>query len=237
MVNILIGTPDLAFMRRSLPHLHDSATRILEDPQKVIGVALGKIYAMLGQGYDFILTALDYTPGGAEGFQVLEELWNHPARKILWTERVTDAEVRARARILHADVLGKEEIGSFAGIVYSNCPLKTGGRVFVYVHRQESIPTVTGLVRDVLGQQRLSAVEVVVRSDLKRELMTGRYGLVIDTTAMGYEPQFAHSANGSVAHAMSLIKLPCIPRIVCPTDPSTFGQDVVVLVDRFLQLA
>jgi len=234
MIKILVGDDDLEFARQSMPNIPNAEIEFVETADAAIRRAAS-------DEFDIVITDLNYTPSGEEGFEVLKSLKGVMARRILWTGAGQDPAVRAKAAEFGAEVLAKNELGSLVGLAVSKKPLKNDGQVFVYVPQDGSIASslkkvlhsffkskqvVVGSdlktddsiacgIRQIL-HSFVNPEQVVVGSDLKTELMTGRYGLVIDTSIVlsgqGSDQAVVH---GDVAHDMMCLDLPAVPHVVC----------------------
>lgn len=217
---ILVGDNDLNFARSNFPFIPNAEVEFIADPKELIRKATSGSYST-------IVTDLNYSEGGQEGFKVLEALRGVSARKILWTGNAYDAGVRERAQSFGAEVLDKDEIGALVGQVVSKAPLKESGKVLVYVPE--------GMVGKVLKQIveiffKPGEDRVVFSSDLRIELETGQYGLVIDTsTAQGDK-----RAHGRVAHDMKYMKLAEVPRVVPVHDLTRVVCDIARIAGGYL---
>lgn len=221
---ILVGDDRLEFARSNFPSIPNAEVEFVDNPRRVIEKAQAGEYSM-------VVTDLEYTQGGREGFQVLEALRENKARKILWTGAADNPEVQEKVRELGAELLSKEQIGSLVGQVVNQAPLKRDGKVLIYASNPgsslyNSIEKVTGLI--------FEKDQVKVSSNLRQELETYQYGLVIDTSTMlarlqGGKP----SLNGVVAHDMKYLKLREVPRVVCLPNPFTALADMAEIGKRY----
>jgi hypothetical protein len=200
---ILVGDDEVDFARETFPFIPNAEVEFVDNPQELIKRALsGK--------YSTIVTDLSYSIGrqNDEGFDVLNALKDVKARKILWTGYAQRPGVKERAKSLGAEVLDKNEIGTLVGQVVSNAPLKEKGKVLIYVHEgvlEKAMRQSVGLLSN--------EDQIVVSSDLKNQLATNQYGLVIDASTIGRDiPQ------GTVAHDMKYLKLKEVPRVVTISD-------------------
>lgn len=217
---ILVGDDSIEFAKKSFPYIPNAEIEFVSTPEEVI--RKGKT----GQ-YNIIVTDLNYTPEGQEGFKVLEELKGLGARLILWTGNAYDAGIRQRGESLGADVLDKDEIGALVGQAVNKAPLKKDGKVFIYVRDGPVAKAIDRVARTLLGKDNVD-----VGSQLKEALETGQYGLVIDTSPMmdfGRE-----KSQGVVAHDMKYIKLAEVPRVATVHDVTTVVQDIVKIAGQFL---
>ena len=177
-----------------------------------------------------IITDLQYSENGEEGFVVLEAIRGITARKILWTGAAGHEDVRKRAAELGAEVLDKDELGALVGACVSKAPFKQGGKVLVYVSGGQNNP-VTRAIKQVV-EMLFAPGLVEVGHDLKESLLTNQYGLVIDTTTA--LPTRSKSKNGSVAHDLKYLKLSEVPRVVCVYDVCTIVCDIAKVVGKFV---
>ncbi len=212
----------LDFVKGVFPYIPDAEVEFVETPEQVIEKALGG-------GYTVIVTDLDYTPRGREGFKVLEALKDVDARKVLYTGAAQEPGVKERAKELGAEVLDKDEIGALVGQVVSKAPLKEGGKVLLYAPQEEPMHKAFEMVMETFYPDG----SVKVCTDLKADLATGEYGLVIDATPIMYAGHKA--AHGVVAHDLKYIKLAEVPRVVVINDICTVIPDIVEHVARFYQ--
>ncbi|MBT3985544.1 hypothetical protein HOD38_06185 [archaeon] len=196
---ILVGDDNLIHARRNFPYIPNAEIDFVDNPDEVIARA---------RDYDLVITDLNYTPGGEEGYRVLDELQDLEVRKILWTGNAYETGVKERAESLGAEVLDKPEIGALVGQVVNKAPLKKDGEVLIYYPRDEAGKNgLTKVVHTLFGE------EVVVTSDLRSEIETGAYGLVIDTSTLNLFGG-GDRAHGTVAHDMKYIELDEVPRVV-----------------------
>ena len=217
---ILVGDNDLEFARANFPFISNAEVQFVDNPQELIRRATTGSYST-------IVTDLNYSEAGQEGFNVLEALREVSARKVLWTGNAYDPGIRERGLSLGAEVLDKDEIGALVGQVVNKAPLKEGGKVLVYV--------LEGQVGKALKQTveiffRPGEDRVVFSSDLRRELETGQYGLVIDTSSM----QGDKRVHGRVAHDMKYIKLAEVPRVVTLRDVNSSVCDIARIAGSYL---
>ena len=212
---ILVGDDQLDYARDNFPYIPHAEIDFVNNPDEVIARA---------RDYDLVITDLNYTPGGEEGYRVLEELMDLDVRKILWTGNAYEEGVGEKAESLGAEVLDKPEIGALVGQVVSQAPLKKDGKILVYYSQDDTIKSaLTQVVNTLFGE------EVVVGSNLGEELEFGEYRLVIDTTTMKHYGG-GHRAHGRVAHDMKYIKLAEVPRVVTVQDVTTIVEDILRVV-------
>lgn len=217
---ILVGDDQIDFAKENFPNIPNTEVEFVDNPLELIKKA------KTGQ-YSVIITDLNYTLNGEEGFKVLKELQTTNARKILWTGNAYDKEVKQKAQSLDAEVLDKHELGTLVGQVVNKAPLKQDGKVLLYISKGEN--TLLRSFEQVIALFSAPG-EVKVSSDLKKELETGQYGLVIDTsTMMGQETR----AHGTVAHDMKYLKLKEVPKVVCLGNVSTAVVDIAKIVTKF----
>lgn len=221
-MKILIGDDNLDFARESMPYIPDCQTVYVATPGEVIA-------RVQQEPFDVIITDLQYSENGEEGFVILEAIRGITARKILWTGAADHEDVRKRAAELGAEVLDKDELGALVGACVSKAPFKQGGKVLVYVSGKDNpVARAIKAVIDLLFVPGL----VEVGHDLKESLLTNQYGLVIDTTTA--LPTRSKSKNGSVAHDLKYLKLSEVPRVVCVYDVCKIVADIAKLVGKFV---
>jgi hypothetical protein len=220
---IIVGDERIDFARSAFPFIPNAEVEFTESHIELIRRARTRNYGL-------VVTDLEYTLNGREGFEVLESIQDINVRKILWTGAAHMQEIQQRARELGAELLSKEQIGSLVGQVVNNAPLKRDGIVLVYV--PESNDPLYRSIKQVL--EILSKDKLVIGSNLARELESGRYGLVIDTTPMTARlTRGCESFNGTVAHDMKYLKLSEVPRVACVYDVCTFLADVAKISSAF----
>ncbi|MBW3001850.1 hypothetical protein KY338_01660 [Candidatus Woesearchaeota archaeon] len=216
---ILVGDDQIEFARANFPFIPDAETEFVSTPEEVIEKGkTGK--------YSLIVTDLNYTPYGNEGITVLRALKDSPARKILWTGQAYAPEVRAIGEGLGAEVLNKDELGTLVGQVVSKAPLKKDGKVLVYVAEEQLVGAIRQTVCALLGNEN-----VTVSSKLRKELETGEYGLVIDTSTM----QGDRRAHGTVAHDLKYVRLTEVPRVETVHNITTVVRDIIMKAEYYLR--
>jgi hypothetical protein len=223
---ILVGDDHIDFAKAAFPYIPDASVEFVSSPEEIIRKAKTGMYTT-------IVTDLEYTENGREGYAVLEQIKDLPARKILWTGRGNEKDVQDKGRALGAEVLDKDEIGTLVGQVVNKAKLKQDGLVMIYVPSgQKPIYYALEKVMETL------LPEVVVSSDLRGELQTGKYGLVIDTsTMMSYLQDRKVRMNGSVAHDMKYLQLREVPRVVCVNDVTTIVADIIKIALDYMIMA
>ncbi len=202
---ILVGDDRIEFAKQAMPYVPGAEVTFVDNPQQCIAEARTGRYGL-------VITDLQYTPEGTEGFDVLEALQDLSVRKILWTGASHTPGVRERAEELGAELLAKNELGTLVGMAVSETPMKQGGIVLVYT--PEKAPTPIYRALEQVLHTFFGPEKVVLSSDLKGELEKGEYGLVIDTSTLsstGREMRF----NGTVAHDLKYIPLDEVPRVCC----------------------
>jgi hypothetical protein len=217
---ILVGDDRIELVKRLFPYIPDAEVEFVETPEQVVERALAG-------GYTVIVTDLDYTPRGREGFKVLEALKGVPARKVLYTGAAQEPGVKERAKELGAETLDKDELGALVGQVVSKAPLKEGGKVLLCVPYEEPLHKAFEAVMELFYPDG----SVKVGTDLQAELATGDYGLVIDATMIAYDGRKA--AHGRVAHDLKYMRLAEVPRVVVVNDVCTAVVDIMKHVARF----
>jgi hypothetical protein len=223
-MKIIVGDDCLDFARESMPYIPGAEIEFVDTPAELIRRASS-------DDFDIVITDLSYSPAGAEGFQVLEALKGTTARRILWTGAAQEPEVRRRALELGAEVLDKPELGSLVGLAVSETPLKTDGLVLVFVPDLKTPPNraLAQVVRALFNPD-----QVVVSPELKEELMTGKYGLVVDTSALCLPGEKEVRMHGVVAHDLKYLRLPAVPRVVCVHDVTKVVVEIATAIGRFL---
>ncbi len=216
---ILVGDDQVDFAKKNFPFIPDAEIEFVNNPNLLIEKA------KTGQ-YSIVVTDLNYTENGEEGFNVLKELQNISGRKILWTGNAYDPNVKEKAVSLGAEVLDKDEIGTLVGQVVSKAPLKQNGKVLIFV------PKNSGTIAKALEQVvKLfwKPEEVKISSELKEELTTGKYGLVIDASTMLSQG----SRTGVVAHDMKYLKLSEVPKVRCVYDVTKAVAEIAIIISNF----
>ena len=217
---ILVGDDQIDFARNNFPSIPNSEVEFVANPDELIRKSQSGEYSM-------IVTDLNYTEHGEEGYRVLEALKDVSSRKILWTGNAYDQGVKDTGQSLGAEVLDKDEIGTLVGQVVNKAPLKQDGKVLIYVSGDgpivKALEKTTGLFFD--------REQVAVSSNLKGELATGHYGLVIDTSTMMPGERRVH---GTVAHDMKYITLNEVPRVVTVHKVGTVVADIAKIVEAYL---
>ena len=221
---ILLGDDNLEFAREAMPYIPGAEITFVSSPEELV------TEARTGN-YTTIITDLQYTPQGTEGYKILEELEDLDARKILWTGVADQEEVKEKAKELGAELLDKDELGTLVGMTVSKAPLKEGGKVLVYMPAGEN-SSIYRAMKQVI-EVFCDPDKVVLGSNLKEELRSGEYGLVIDTTTMPTSIDERSRTNGSVAHDMKYLKLDEVPKVACVHDVTRVVADIAQLVTDF----
>lgn len=208
------------FAKKVFPAIPDTEVEFVNDPKEVIKKA------RTGE-YTIIVTDLMYTPGGQEGFDVLESLRDLKIRKILWTGNAYNLGVQERAEYLGAETLNKNEIGSLVGITISKAPLQKGGSVLVYCPNEEGTlyKAMKKSVETVFDSSKIR-----ITTNLEKELKEGIYGLVIDTTTILSREK---NSMGKVSHDIQYIQLAEVPRVVCLYNVSTAIIDIGIISSNY----
>jgi hypothetical protein len=222
-MKIIVGDDCLDFARESMPYIPNAEVEFVDDPAEIV-------FRASSDAYDIVITDLSYTPNGVEGFQVLEALLGTTARRILWTGAAQEPDVRRRALELGAEVLDKPELGSLVGLAVSEAPLKTDGQVLIFVTDLLSPPN-RALAQVV--HALFKPGQVVVSNSLKDELMSGKYGLVIDTSTLLMPGEKQVRMHGIVAHDLKYFRLPVVPRVVCVHDVTKVVVEIATAIGRF----
>lgn len=217
---ILVGDDQISFAKANFPFIPNTEVEFVSNPQELVQKA------KTGQ-YSLIITDLNYTENGQEGFNVLKEIQGINARKILWTGNAYDKDVKEKAKSLDAEVLDKDELGTLVGQVVNKAPLKENGKILLYVPKNSG--TLARALEQVLSLFSKPG-KVKVSSDIKEELATEQYGLVIDASQLANSEKKAH---GTVAHDMKYLKLKEVPRVVCLSNVSEAVVDIAKLVSKF----
>lgn len=222
MTRILYGCDDVVLARQAVPDLGQADIEFDGSFRSVIRRAKAA-------EQDIVVTGLDYSPGGREGLLVLGALRGTLTRRILVTSEAYDPVVRAKAAKLGADVLDEDELGTLAGLAVANAPLKNDGLVLVHVADMVSRPNIS--LQRIISSV-FSPAQVAVNADLRDELMSGMYGLVIDATPL--EDSRDEHLHGRVARELGHLELASVPRVVCLYRPRSIIEDVARVVGRFL---
>ncbi|MBD3304461.1 hypothetical protein GF343_04910 [Candidatus Woesearchaeota archaeon] len=216
---ILVGDDQIEFARQNFPVIPNAEIEFVSTPEEVIEKGKTRQYSM-------IVTDLNYTENGQEGLTVLRKLKGSDARLVLWTGNAYDPGIRIMGESLGAEVLDKDEIGALVGQAVSKAPLKKEGKVLVYVAEKRLVGVMRQSVCTVMGDEK-----VTVSSDLREELETGDYGLVIDTSTMHGQKR----GHGTVAHDMKYIKLSEVPRVATVHNLGSVVVDIVKIAGSYLQ--
>lgn len=83
---------------------------MLGDKAKTVTTPEEFIYALKNKDFDVVVTDLNYTKGGKEGYEILRTIKNRNCRKILCTSDAGDTDVIDAAAKLGAEVRDKSEI-------------------------------------------------------------------------------------------------------------------------------
>jgi len=217
---ILVGDDQIDFARENFPFIPDAEVEFVTNPDELVRKAQSGEYSM-------IVTDLNYTEHGEEGYAVLEALKDISSRKVLWTGNAYDEGVRDKGQSLGAEVLDKDEIGALVGQVANKAPLKQEGKVLIYVSGDGPVVKALEETTSLFFDQE----QVVVSSNLRDELATGQYGLVIDTSTMMSGEK---KSQGTVAHDMKYIKLNEVPRVTMVHDVTTVVADIAKIADAYL---
>jgi len=222
MTRILFGCDDVVLARQAVPDLVGADIEFVGSSESVIR-------RTAASEPDIVVTALDYSPGGREGFLVLEALRGTLARRILLAAEAYDSAVRSQVAQLGADVLDEDELGTLAGLAVANAPLKNDGRVLVHVADLVSRPNVSlhHIVSSVF-----SPAQVSVSADLRDNLASAAYGLVVDTTPL--EDGLGERLHGRVVRELGRLDLAAVPRVVSLYRPRSIIEDIAKSVSRFL---
>ena len=217
---ILVGDDMIDFAKKVFPAIPDTEVEFVNNPEEVIKKART-------ENYTIIVTDLMYTPGGQEGFDVLENLKDLKIRKILWTGNAYNQGIRERAEDLGAETLNKNEIGSLVGITVSKAPLKKDGSVLVYCQNEDSVlyKSIKKSVETVFDSSKIR-----IGANLEEELDKGVYGLVIDTTTILSREK---NSVGKVSHDIKYIQLAEVPRVVCLYNVSTVIIDIGIISSNY----
>lgn len=217
---ILVGDDQIEFAREKFPSIPNVEVEFVNNPDDLIQRAKTSDYSI-------IVTDLNYTENGQEGYKVLGALKDINTRKILWTGNAYDKGVKEKAQSLGAEVLDKDEIGTLVGQAINKAPLKQDGKILVYVAHSDPIRKALEMVLS----QFFTPDQLSVSSDLKNELLTDQYGLVIDTSTM---LQWEKRVSGVVAHDMKYIKLNEVPRVVTVHDVTEVLADILKIGGAYL---
>jgi hypothetical protein len=197
---ILVGDDQVEFAKKVFPLIPGAEKEFVSDPDEVIAKAKTGDYAI-------IVTDLNYTENGQEGYQVLEALEGVNVRKILWTGNANDEGVRKKAQGLGAEVLNKDEIGTLVGMAKNNAPIKQGGEIMIYVSNDFKSKFWQNAFMEAIEKAGYIVDDVTFcRENLKEELATGKYGLVIDMTTL--------DECAVVAHDLKYVEIQEIPKVV-----------------------
>ncbi len=214
-LEILLGDDNLEFAKKAMPGIPDAHITYTDNPADMI--SKGKTGA-----YQIIITDLQYTPSGTEGFSVLEALKDISARKILWTGAADAQGVKERASELGVELLAKDQLATLVGMSVTSAPLKKGGLVLVYMPK--------GVQSDALKQSiaAFNSDMIVVSPNLKDELLSNKYGLVIDASTLGRKAP----EQGTVAHDMKYLSLPELPKVSCVYNNNAVLVEILTLAGK-----
>ncbi len=211
-----------------MPYIPNSEIKYVSTPKEVIQLGLTGAYGT-------IISDLQYTPNGTEGFDVFEALKRVSCRKILWTGAAQEKEVQKKANDLGVELLDKDELGTLVGAIVCKAPLKKGGDVLIYNNHSKAMYAAIAQVVSLFdGFRRSDSSRIIVSNDLKKELQTGKYGLVIDTSTFKLG-KMQTGLQGTVAHDMKYLQLSEIPKVVCLYDVSTVVADIVTHCNKFFE--
>ena len=216
---ILVGSDTIEVARENFPYIPGTRVNYSSTPDDVVArVREGDI--------SVLVTALDYSPGGKEGFRILENLVDVPVRKVLWVLE-DSPEIRARAAELGAEVLGRNQLASLVGQVISNAPLKEGGKILLYA-TEVPLAGAFAAVMEVFGFKD----EVLVSTELNEALKSGEFGLVIDTSPTCVRDKKAQS---KVAESMKYLELPEVPRVEVLRDLMSCVAEIAQIAHRHIE--
>jgi len=214
---ILVGDDNIEFAREHFPPMKTkkgdfAVVDFVSSPKELLEWAQDPT----DPTYSIIITDLNYTENGQEGFQVLEALKDHTARKVLWTGNANDAGVRARGESLGALVLDKDQLGTLVGITRNKAPFKKDGKIMVFTgqyegkfynaHWEEAIVN-SGVVAELIHVKNIKNYSTEERP-LIALLSKGEYSFILDLSGAGYD-----HATGSVTHDLKYAEIPEIPLV------------------------
>lgn len=99
---ILVGDDNVGYAKKVFLSIPNATVEFVSTPEALIEKARTG-------NYSIIVTDLNYTKMGWEGYAVLKALKGVAARKILWTGDAYMKEVQDKGKSLGAEVLGKGE--------------------------------------------------------------------------------------------------------------------------------
>lgn len=204
---IILGDDNLGFARKAMPFIPGAEVEFVDTPDAMLERVASA--AQEGAPYSIIISDYDYGAGRMDGLALFATMQARgdaaTARRILWTGNAGDESVREGAARLGLELLDKDELGSLVGMAVSKAPLKEDGEILLYIPGK-------AVYRDAIRQMVdiLMPGGITVSDDLKGELRTGRYGLVLDGSTLGKK-----EGPGAVAHDMKYLELPAVPKVVC----------------------
>lgn len=220
---IFLGDDQLDFAREQMPYIPNAEVHYFSDAHELVAAVRGA-----DPKPDLVITDLNYTMSGEEGYYVLAALQHEPCRCILWTGNADEEAVVMRATSLGAQTLDKRELGTLAGLRRPEIPLKQGGRVLVFQPGGKDHDVVRRALKQVLDML-LGENAAKVSGELEAELLTGEYGLVIDLSTIGRE----ESVHGTVAHDLKYLELAELPRVICMRHTIVNVVALVTEIQRF----
>jgi hypothetical protein len=217
---IIVGDDEIEFAKKNMPSIPHAEIDFVRTPDELVAKVAGD------DCYQLIISDYNYH-AEKNGIDLFRELrakgLGATSRRILWTGDASDAQLRADAHALGVDVLDKDELGTIVGLSVSKAPIKQDGNVLIYA------PQLTSPVGRSLKQvvEAVFNPEIVRISDqLKPELLSGKYGLVIDTSTLGKKT----GSSGVVAHDLKYLQLSEVPRVTCAYEAGTVIGDIRRLV-------
>lgn len=215
---VIVGTEGLEQARKAIGYVPTTEIDFVSSPSELIS-------RVQAGNYQWLVTDLNYTPEGKEGFGILESFKDVGLKKVLWTADAYNPSITERGESLGAEVLASNEIVTLVGQLIHKAPLKKGGGVLIYYpDKDSSIYRALNQVFSTILEQG----KVTIGSSLRDELESEKYGLVIDTSTLS--GLHSHSNVGS---QLRNIRLREIPRIVTVSEVGSILVDMLNPIGRF----
>ncbi|MFH1770361.1 MAG: hypothetical protein ABH828_02275 [archaeon] len=197
---ILVGDDHIGAAKAMFPCIPGVTVDFVDTSDKLVEKAFAEDYTM-------IITDLnEYRPSKPDGFAVLDIIKDVDVRKVLWTSSAYSGNVRDEAKRIGVELLDKPEIDTVVGMICSDAPIKQEGEILVY-SRHGPLEYVMAVVSEIIRCSPRPFIKV--SSELEKELLTGWYKTVIDTTVLG-----PISEAEVATHIMQGIKLEEVPILV-----------------------
>ncbi|MBR9692348.1 hypothetical protein GOV07_00270 [Candidatus Woesearchaeota archaeon] len=207
---IILGDDNLDFAWKAMPEMPGVSIEYVDRPEQLLDEV--RLAEQVGRPYDIIISDYDYGEGRMNGLEIFTALdqrgLGQDARRILWTGNANEWPVQEGAKALGLELLDKGELGSLVGMTVSKAPLKRDGDVLIYVKNSDDC--YARAMRQMV-ELMIDPARIEISSNLKPQLATERYGLVIDTSTLGQQ----QDALGVVTHDMKYVELSEVPTVTC----------------------